>query len=80
MDETAVTADEAVAVEVRAEMARQRMTQQELADKLGHSKTYVYRRLNGLTPLSMVDLVSIAHALDVAVTKLVASAEQKDAS
>lgn len=76
MDEAgALAANELVAAAVRAEMARKRMLQSTLAAALGVSGTYIYRRLNAETPLSVVDLARIADELDVTISSLTAVAD-----
>jgi transcriptional regulator with XRE-family HTH domain len=54
-----------VAAEIRAEMARRRMTQQRLADLLGEQQWWVSKRLTRAIPLSIDDLDRIARALDL---------------
>lgn len=59
-----------VAAEVRAEMARQRITQQALADQLGWPQSRLARRLadttlNAPIPFDVPELVLIADALGV---------------
>lgn len=49
---------------LRAEMARQRRSQTELAQYLGISQPAVSRRLNGDTPLDVDELYRIARFLD----------------
>lgn len=51
--------------EIRAEMARQQITQVALAERMGWGGRYLGRRLRGETPLSLGDLEAIARALDV---------------
>ena len=62
--DTDSTLSESVASEIRAELARQRITQSTLAERLGEAQTWVSRRVNpGSTrrqPLSLDDLVRIA--------------------
>lgn len=66
MDEkVASAAHDAVAAEIRAEMARQRLTQTALAERLDVNRAYVVRRLSGDTPLTVGDVAAIAAALDV---------------
>lgn len=67
------TVSEWVAGEVRAHIARQRITGVELAKRMGASQRYVSRRLKGDTPIDVDDLVRIADALDVPVTDLLPS-------
>jgi transcriptional regulator with XRE-family HTH domain len=61
MEDTAVN-DDAVR-EIRAEMARQRITQRQLAARLGRQQPYVQRRLSGHVPLTLDDLAAFAEAL-----------------
>lgn len=65
-----------VAAEVRAEMARQGLSQQALADKLGWTQPRLSRRIAAegskypLVPFDVVELADVAEALGVAVAKL----------
>ncbi|MEU4592589.1 MULTISPECIES: helix-turn-helix domain-containing protein [Micromonospora] len=54
-----------IAAEIRAEMARKRMTQRDLADKLGIAQPAVQLRLSGQRPFRAEELVVIAGALGV---------------
>ncbi|MCT2282590.1 helix-turn-helix domain-containing protein [Micromonospora chalcea] len=54
-----------IAAEIRAEMARKRMTQRDLADKLGIAQPAVQLRLSGQRPFRAEELVVIAAALGV---------------
>lgn len=49
-------------------MARQRRSQADLADALGHSQMYFSRRLTGELPFAIDDLIAIAGWLGVDVT------------
>lgn len=63
---------ERVTGEIRAELARRRMTQQALADKLGVSNMWVWRRLKAdATTLDVADLERIAAALDLPVSHFI---------
>lgn len=64
---------ERIAAEVRAELARQALTQQELADRLGLTQWWVSRRVTGLTPIGAAELVRIAEALNVPVIQFLAA-------
>lgn len=57
----------AVAAEVRAEMARQRVSQQPIADALGMSRQALSRRLVGEIPFDVSELEQIANFLGVSV-------------
>lgn len=63
-------ADALVAGEIRAELARQRITHSALAERLGVSRAYLSRRLNGDTPLSIPDVAAIAQILNVSIAQL----------
>lgn len=71
MDEkVARGAEDAVAAEIRAELARQRLTQTALASRLQVARPYLARRLNGETSLTVGDVAAIAAALGVKVADL----------
>ncbi len=59
-----------VAEEIRAMMARRRLTGQRLARVLGVSNAWVSYRLNGRQAIDLNDLERIAAALDVPVHAL----------
>lgn len=59
------TADEHIAAEVRAELARQQGTGKQLGSVLGLSAFAVSRRLRGLTPFSVSELQATAKYLGV---------------
>lgn len=60
-----------VAAEVRAELARQRRTQADLASALGMSPQAVGRRLSGEHPFDVVELGRAADWLGVPLSSLV---------
>jgi hypothetical protein len=64
------TLDSTVSDEVRAAMARRRVSQGDLADHLEVSQAAVSRRLSGEVAWSVPELVAIALFLDVAVETL----------
>lgn len=68
MQET--TLDERVAGEVRAELARQRRTQQWLSDQTGIGRPSLNKRLNGTRPFTVAELNKVAQALGVQVVTL----------
>lgn len=72
-------ADQLVAGEIRAELARQRKSQAELASQLGVSRPWLSRRLSGETPLSVGDVVVMADALGVPVSALTAPVDEQPA-
>lgn len=51
-------------------MGRQKITQSELARRVGRTEMYLSRRLNDSVPLDLVDVEAIATALNVAVSRL----------
>ena len=59
-----------VAEEIRALLGRRRMSQAELARKLGTSGAWLNYRLTGKQPIDLNDLADIAGALGVAVADL----------
>lgn len=67
----ATTFNEFVASEIRAEMARQRRSQQELARALGWTQPFISRRLTGSVALSTDEIERIAEVLSVPVDQLV---------
>lgn len=58
---------------VKAELARRDLTQEALADHLGVSRAYVYRRLNGDVPWNVQDLRRVARFVSVPLEQLMAS-------
>lgn len=69
----AVTYSDSVAAELRAEIARQRRTQGDLAQALGWTQQYLSRRLTGATPLSLDDVEKLARILGIPLAELVAT-------
>lgn len=57
--------------EIRAEMARQRISQHTLAEQLGWTQGYLSRRLTGEVSLSLDDVDAIAAALGISTVQLV---------
>lgn len=62
-----------VAAEVRAEMARQRMSQVKLAELLGVAQQTISRRIVGEVAFDITELVEIARLLDVPVAQFLGS-------
>lgn len=58
---------EAIAAEVRAELARQRKTQREVGAILGLPQNSVYMRLSGKTSFRAEELAALADGLGVSV-------------
>lgn len=59
---------ERVALALRIEMVRQSLSVRELAERLGHSDTWLHRRLNGTTALDVPDLEALSAELRVPVS------------
>lgn len=59
-----------VAEEVRALLARRRVSGVKLAETMGRSQAYISRRLNGETAFDLDDLAHIAAVLQVPVSDL----------
>ena len=70
VDLTSETLNERVAKEIRAEMAREGMTQWALAEQLGRNQAYVSDRLTCKTPLTLDVIEEIALVLEVRVERL----------
>lgn len=56
--------------EIRAELGRQDLTRQGLAERLGVERNWVHYRLSGETPLRIADVERIAAALGVPIGQL----------
>jgi hypothetical protein len=70
---------QAVADEVRVEMARQRKTASDLADVLGITPHTAGRRLNGAVAFNVIEVYQAADWLGIEVTDLFARAIAKKA-
>lgn len=57
-----------IAGEVRAELARRQMTTNEVAQQLGWTQPYLWRRMKGQVAFDVGDLAAIAELLEVPVT------------
>jgi transcriptional regulator with XRE-family HTH domain len=66
------TLRERVAGEIRAEMARRRLSGRELARRTGKSAPYWSRRMTGEVAFDLDDLEEVAGLLDVPVSRLLA--------
>lgn len=64
---------EYVPVELRVEMARRKISNSELARRLGTDDTWVGRRLNGATAITLGDLDRMAAAIGCPVTTVLRS-------
>jgi len=60
-----------VAAEVRAALARKRISQRQLANLLGLTQPVVWRRLRGDVAFSVDELQAVAEALEVPVSSLI---------
>lgn len=74
--ERSATLSQMVAEEIRALMARRRMSGRQLAGKLGVSPSWVSYRLTGAQPIDVNDLAQIAGALGVGIHELLPSPEE----
>jgi len=73
------TLSERVVAEIRAELARQRMTVGSVTDRVyGVSPNTMRRKLSGLYPLDLDELAQVAKLLGVAPEELVARAAQHE--
>jgi transcriptional regulator with XRE-family HTH domain len=72
------TLSDLVAEEVRALMARRKVSGRELADLLGVSPSWISYRLNGKQPIDLNDLERIANALEVPILTLIPTPTQHD--
>ncbi len=68
MDQIAELPHEQVAAEVRAALARRRMSGRAAAREIGWKPAYIGRRLSGETPFDVNDLMALAALLDVPVS------------
>ncbi|MBT2594759.1 helix-turn-helix domain-containing protein [Arthrobacter sp. ISL-72] len=64
------TVTERVAANVRAEAARLKMSQRDIAVALGVSQSSANRRYLGITPIDVEELFALANAFSVPVSKL----------
>lgn len=69
------TYNDSVAAEVRAEMARQRRGQVEVATELGWSQAFLSRRLTGGVAFSTDEIEHVARVLGVPLTQFTAPAQ-----
>lgn len=69
-----------VSEEVRAEMARQRISQHKLAAACGWTQAYLARRLTGRVTFSTNDLEAIAAALGVPLTQITGAMAREGAA
>lgn len=73
--ERTATLSEMVAEEIRALMARRKVSGRELSTKLGVSPSWISYRLSGKQPIDVNDLLRIANALGAGVHELLPSPE-----
>ena len=59
-----------VAANVRAELARRRITQTDVAQRLGVSRQNVAQRLNGSVDFRVGELISVADMLGITIAEL----------
>lgn len=70
MTESEIGLTATVAANIRSHMARQRVSQLELARRLGFSQSKVSRRLSGDFPITVDELESFARVLGITVADL----------
>lgn len=70
----------ALAAEIRAEMARQRVSVAQLSGETGIALSSLYRRLNGVKPLLVEELDAISASLGVPVWELANRAKKAGAA
>lgn len=68
---------EQVASEIRAYLARRRISASRAAEALGWSQAYISRRISGVTAFDVADLEALAELLDVPVTAFFDSHDQR---
>ena len=66
-----------IAEEIRALMARRRLSAVRLGVAIGRSQSYMSRRLTGEVPFDLDDLDAICATLDVPISALIGSPEPK---
>lgn len=64
--------NDAVRADVRAEMARQEITQRALASRIGWNQEYLSRRLTGAVDFTLTDVEMLGSALNVKFIQLAA--------
>lgn len=74
-DSHAQNLQEQIAEEVRALLARRRISGRQITKELGWSSAYLSRRLNGWTAFTISDLEALASLLDIPVTRLLPRSE-----
>jgi transcriptional regulator with XRE-family HTH domain len=72
-----VTYNASVSAEIRAEMARQDLSQTELAALLGQSQSWVSRRISGAVALSTTEIEQIARALRVPISQFTSARQAR---
>lgn len=68
--------EEALASEVRAEAARQRLAGTAIAEHLGYTKQTISQKLNGRTAITVEDLFAIGKLLHVPAAEIYRRAEE----
>lgn len=66
----------AVTAEIRAELARRKITAQRLAHAVGMSKQTMSRRMTGAAPFDLAEVEAIADFFGMTPSELLARAEQ----
>lgn len=66
-----------VGATVRAELARRRIKQRQVAEVLGIAQTQVSRRLDGTVAFNVDELAAVAKFLDMSVAELVGESAER---
>lgn len=69
-EQAELSLDAAIAEELRALLARRRVSARSISDKLGWGQMYLSRRLSGRVPFSAGELYKLAGLLGVPITSL----------
>lgn len=75
---TIIETDQAIAGAVRAELARRKVSQQQLTERTGWSKSFLARRVHGTVPFTVAELLTLSRAVGVEITELIPSAEDRN--
>lgn len=67
--------EQQVAGEVRAQLARRRITGRQIGLMVGWTPAYVSRRVSGQIPFSLADLEALAKALDISISEFITRRE-----
>lgn len=80
LDAAARLASERVAGEIRAELARQKRTANDMATELGIAPHTAGRRLNGERPFNVIELVAVCRWLGIDMVAVVGAGARESAA